>query len=148
MRTSRPGGIAALVLVAGLALTGCQSAAEGDDAGAGEEPAVVAPAEDGGPSRLTLSAPAVERLGLETRAVATASDGLVIPYGGVVYDNEGQSWAFVEVDERTYERVPISIADIVGDQAFLDAGPAVGTEVVTVGAAELVGVEAGISGGE
>jgi hypothetical protein len=32
--------------------------------------------------------------------------------------------------------------------AILDAGPTDGTEVVTVGAAELVGVEAGISGGE
>jgi hypothetical protein len=45
-------------------------------------------------------------------------------------------------------RTPVTIARVVGDQAALTAGPATGTEVVTVGAAFLVGAEAEISGGE
>jgi hypothetical protein len=72
----------------------------------------------------------------------------VIPYGGVIYDNEGGAWTFAVVGEHTYQRAAITIDEIVGDQARLTAGPAVGTEVVTVAAAELVGVEAGISGEE
>jgi hypothetical protein len=89
----------------------------------------------------------VTRLGLETEPVST-SPQLSVPYAAVVYDGQGAAWAFAEVDERTYERMSLTIADIVGDTALLSAGPPAGTEVVTVAAAELVGVEAGISGGE
>jgi hypothetical protein len=147
MRTSRSVRVAALCIAGGLAVTGCQDSAQGSDAGSAEEPAVLEPAEDGGPGRITLSAEAEQRLGIETAAVGGRKPG-AIPYGGVVYDNQGASWTFVRIDERTYQRAPITIEDIVGDDALLSSGPPAGTEVVTVGAAELVGVEAGISGGE
>jgi hypothetical protein len=119
--------------------------------GAVEQAAVLVADEGGGPGRITLSAEAGKRLGIVMTAVGPArSDGQsgVIPYGGVVYDNNGAAWAFVRIDERTYQRAPITVADIVGDEALLSSGPPEGAEVVTVGAAELVGVEAGISGGE
>ncbi|HEY0508306.1 MAG TPA: efflux RND transporter permease subunit [Blastococcus sp.] len=151
MRISRSWGIGALLVAAGLALTGCQTAAHGTDVGAVEQAAVLVVDEGGGPGRITLSAEAGKRLGIVMTAVGPArSDGQsgVIPYGGVVYDNNGAAWAFVRIDERTYQRAPITVADIVGDEALLSSGPPEGAEVVTVGAAELVGVEAGISGGE
>jgi hypothetical protein len=47
-----------------------------------------------------------------------------------------------------YQREPITITSIDGDEVRLSEGPEPGTPVVTVAAAELVGVEAGISGGE
>jgi Cu/Ag efflux pump CusA len=146
-RTHRSAGIASLFVAAGLTATSCQAQAEAPAATEGEEPAVVEPADDGGPAELLLSAEAVTRIGLETAAVAT-SPQLAIPYSAVVYDSSGDAWTFAVVDERKYKRAAITIADIVGDVAILDAGPTDGTEVVTVGAAELVGVEAGISGGE
>jgi len=68
--------------------------------------------------------------------------------GDDVDDGQGAAWAFAQVDEGTYQRTALTIADITGDTVLLTAGPAPGTEVVTVGAAELVGVEAGISGDE
>jgi Cu/Ag efflux pump CusA len=147
-RTSRFGGMAALLVAAALAVTGCQQvSAQDSDMAVVEAPAVLEPAADGGPGRIILSAEAEDRLGIET---AVVSDGqpATIPYGGVVYDNEGAAWTFVRMNGRTYQRAPISISDVVGDQALLSSGPPTGTEVVTVGAAELVGVEAGISGGE
>jgi hypothetical protein len=66
----------------------------------------------------------------------------------VLYDADGGTWTFVELEPRVYQRAPITITGVDGAQAALSAGPEPGVAVVTVGAAELVGVEAGISGGE
>ena len=41
-------------------------------------------------------------------------------------------------------RMAVTVDHITGDAAFLSAGPKVGTEVVTIGAAELYGVEEGV----
>jgi hypothetical protein len=146
-RTRRSGGIAFALLAAGLAVTGCAAQAQAPAAPAGDPPAVVEATEDGGPARLTLVAESVDRLGIETVPV-TAGPQLAVPYAAVVYDGQGAAWAFSELEEGVYQRVPLTVTDITGDIALLSAGPAAGTEVVTVGAAELVGVEAGISGGE
>jgi len=72
----------------------------------------------------------------------------VIPYSAVVYDHDGSTWTYVNTAARTYERKPITVAGIDGDIAQLSAGPPAGTEVVTVGAAELLGTEYNISGEE
>jgi Cu/Ag efflux pump CusA len=146
-RTRRSGGIAFGLLAAGLAVTGCAAQAQAPAAPAGAPPAVVEATEDGGPARLTLVAESVDRLGIETVPV-TVGPQLAVPYAAVVYDGQGAAWAFSELEEGVYQRVPLTVTDITGDIALLSAGPAAGTEVVTVGAAELVGVEAGISGGE
>jgi hypothetical protein len=149
-RTGRPKkAVPALLLVAGLGLAGCQAPAQGADATVGEQPAAVEPAADGGPARVTLTDRAEEELGLVTGTVAAEGDGgAMVPFGAVVYDAEGASWTFVRVEEHTYLRAPITITRVVGDRATLTSGPPAGTEVVTVGAAFLVGAEAGISGGE
>jgi hypothetical protein len=66
----------------------------------------------------------------------------------VVYDHDGSTWTYVNTAARTYERKPITVTDIDGQVALLSAGPAAGTPVVTVGAAELLGTEYNISGEE
>jgi Cu/Ag efflux pump CusA len=144
MRTARPCGIAALFVAGSLGLAGCQSVA-----GADEEPAAPASVEAdpaGGPARLTLTEDAVTRIGLETVPVAGQAGALEIPYAAVVYEAEGGTWTFVELEPGVYRRAPITIASVDDDTAVLTEGPHAGTAVVTVGAAELVGVEAGISG--
>jgi hypothetical protein len=45
---------------------------------------------------------------------------------------------------NTYAREPITVDFIEGDRAVLTAGPAAGTVIVTVGAAELYGTETGV----
>lgn len=148
MRTGRSYGMAALCVAAGLALVGCQTLASGAETDGGNPPATVQIDAGGGPSTLTLVEEAVERLGIETEPVEQSPEGLVLPYAAVVYDADGGTWAFVELEPRTYQRAPITISSITADRAVLSAGPAPGAAVVTVGVAELVGVEAGISGGE
>jgi hypothetical protein len=150
MSTGRNRGVAALLLlVGGPALAACQAPASGavaEDAIAAA--ASVEPSPDGGPALLHLTEESVLRLGLETAPVDGSSGVLTVPYAAVVYDADGASWVFVEVEDRVYQRSPITISAIQGDAVGLAGGPAPGTEVVTVAAAELVGVEAGISGGE
>ena len=148
MTTARTRGVAALSLAAGAALAGCQAAAEGTEAESGEAPAVVQEAPDGGPPRLVLTEQATQRLGLQTSAVTGAPGDLTVPYSAVIYDAEGGAWVFVELEPRVYQRAPLSVTAIEGDVVRLGAGPEPGTGVVTVAAPELVGVEAGFSGGE
>ena len=145
-RSVRPYGIASLFVVGSLGLAGCQTVAGAEDTAAG--PAAVATDAAGGPSRLTLIEEAVGRIGLQTTPVANQGGALTIPYAGVVYDADGGTWTFVELEPRVYQRAPITIDRVDGGTAVLSSGPQAGTAVVTVGAAELVGVEAGISGGE
>jgi hypothetical protein len=100
-------------------------------------------------ARVTLSDRAIERLGITTVAVASAAAGqLVVPYAAVVYDPDGAAWVYTNPEPRTYVRAPVTIAAVDGERVTLSAGPAAGTPVVTVGAPELVGAEAGISGEE
>jgi hypothetical protein len=142
-------GIASLVMAAGLAVTGCQTAESGSEADeAIAAAASVEEASDGGPATLTLAEASVDRLGIETAPVTGNPGGLAMPYAAVVYDAEGGTWTFIEVEPGVYRRAEIRIESIDGDEARLSDGPDPGTDVVTVGAAELVGVEAGISGGE
>ena len=55
---------------------------------------------------------------------------------------------FVRTEPLTYQRTAVAVAAKTGDRVALTSGPPVGAEVVTVGAAELVGVETGIDGEE
>jgi hypothetical protein len=68
----------------------------------------------------------------------------VIPYSAVIYDATGKTWAYTNPEALTYVRHPIDVEYIEGDLAVLKDGPAVGTPVVTAGAAELLGVEQGV----
>ncbi|MCW3005242.1 MAG: hypothetical protein JWQ20_4540 [Conexibacter sp.] len=147
MTTRRPHGVAALLVAAGLALAGCGAAQGAQDVAPLEVATVDAP-RDGGPAVITLAERAEARLGIQTTPVTAEATGLLVPYAAVVYDADGSSWAFVRTGPLTYQRAPLSIAGIDGDRVTLTSGPAAGTEVVTVGAAELVGVETGIDGEE
>ncbi len=88
------------------------------------------------------------RVGIETVEVVLHDvDGverLCIPYSAVIYHFDGSTWTYANSSPLTYVRKPIDIAFIDGDFAILDAGPNNGTVVVSVGAAELYGVEFGI----
>jgi hypothetical protein len=103
--------------------------------------------------RLELTSDAVRRLGIQTQPTAaaapeTAGATEVIPYPAVVYGTDGSSWTYVKIANDAYLRQPITVTVIRGDVALLSAGPPVGAQVVTVGSAELLGIEYNISGEE
>jgi hypothetical protein len=116
------------------------------------EPAVVVEAGASGPPRVTLSARAAERLGIETTPVRLETiDGLdrsVVPYAALLYDPTGATWAFTTTAPLVFVRAPLTVDRIAGDIAILSSGPTVGTAVVTVGGSELYGAETGVGGDE
>jgi hypothetical protein len=69
----------------------------------------------------------------------------VVPYQAVLYGVHGETWVYSEPEPLVYVRLPIVIDYIEEDLAYLSEGPEVGTAVVTVGAAELLGTETGVS---
>jgi hypothetical protein len=140
--------VAGLVIGAAAILAGCATATP-----AQTPPALIKPVAGSAIPQLQLTERAVQRLGIVTQPVRpTTTAGQpaheVIPYSAVVYDTDGSTWAYVNTAARTYERKPIAVTEIDGATALLSAGPAAGTAVVTVGAAELLGTEYDISGEE
>lgn len=99
--------------------------------------------------RITLTERAAERLGIRTVEVARAAgplDRSQIPYSSIIYDAQGDAWAYVaDGAPLVFVRQAITVDDIVadpaGDYAILSEGPEPGTPVVTVGVAELFGAE-------
>jgi hypothetical protein len=150
MTARRTAALAALLVAGGLAAGGCATASSQAAApAAAEQPATLLQDKDGGPGVVRLSAAAEQRLGIRTSPVTAAAAGaLLIPYGAVVYQPDGTSWAYVQTAPRRYQRQAITISTIAGDQATLSAGPPPGALVVSQGGAELVGVETGIDGEE
>jgi hypothetical protein len=136
------GSVLALAVV-GLLIGGCNQGT----ASAPKEEAIHIEEQSDGLKRLTLSAKAAERLGVETVQVAGSGTTLTVPYSAVIYDAEGKTWSYVNTEPLTYLRAEIVVDEIDGETAVLSAGPPVGTSIVTTGAAELYGAEIGVGGG-
>jgi len=115
------------------------------------EPAKVEPLPQAGLHRVVLTTEAAERLGIETAPVREVEvaraigDPLrkVVPYAAVLYDLHGGTWVYTNPEPRAFIRHRIVVDHIDGDNAVLSEGPPTGTEVVTVGVAELFGTEFG-----
>ena len=78
--------------------------------------------------------------GLSWRRVGTAARH-VMPYGALLYDTKGDTWAFTNPQPLVFIRQKVVVQDITGDKVILAEGLPAGTVVVTVGAAELMGAE-------
>lgn len=143
MMIHRPWLILVVVAVA-VPLTACASDSVPPPA---EEPAVVEEIPGSELSRITLSAKAAERLGIETAPVVQGVEQLTLPYAAILYDSEGKTWAYATPDENVFVRHEIVVDRIDGEVVFLAEGPPAGTAVVTTGAAELFGTETGVGGG-
>ena len=150
MRMDRPRDLRrwAVVLILATTLVGaCKDQPAEEEATSGA--ATVEAVEGTDTSRVTLTADAARRLDVQTAAVLAAdAAGKQIPYGAVLYDPSGATWAFVNVEGRSFVRQPITVDHIEGDRAFLQDGPAVGAKVVTVGGAEIYGAELGVGDDE
>lgn len=112
------------------------------------EPAKIEHIEGSDISKLTLTEKAAERTGIKTSKVSEedvsdsdAAKRKVVPYSSVLYDTEGKTWVYTNPNPLVFVRHEIKIDFIEGNRAILSEGPLTGTEVVTIGAAELLGTE-------
>jgi hypothetical protein len=136
----RQGGIVAAIVVLALALTGCSDTSTKEESGTSDI-ATVEPIEGSDVARVTLSEDAARRLDITTAPIRELGDRTGIPYAAVLYDPNGDTWAYTNPEPLVFVRSPISVVTIEGNRAVLSAGPPAGTRVVTVGAAELLGTE-------
>lgn len=135
----------ALLALAAIAATGC-SEVESEEA-TGYEPVSLQPvAGSGGKQQVTFSEEAAERTGLETALVGNAEGNAVVPYASLLYGPTGETFVYTQTEPLSYVREDVKVDRIDGDRAVLSVGPARGTEVVTVGVAEVYGAELEIAG--
>ena len=128
--------------VASVLLVGCEQA----QAETADEPAQVVPIKGSDVPKVVLTAEAAHRIGLKTATVEPSETGTAVPLAAVVYDRDGSTWVYTVVAPLTYVRHRVTLGGADGDVALLEGGPPAGTEVVTVGAAELLGSEYGVEG--
>lgn len=109
--------------------------------------------------QITLTDKSFERLGIKTVPVkeinvASPSGGKntlaplvkkIVPYSSVIYDLRGKTWLYVNSKPLVFIRESIRIDYIDNQSAIVSEGPPTDTEVVTVGVAELYGIETGIN---
>ena len=106
------------------------------------------------PARITISELAEKRLGIQTEPVRSGTErrtrqALVVPYAAIVYDADGASWAFSARAHARTSASPSRSRSIEGDHGTDSAaGRPSEPRWSIVGAPELVGAEAGISGEE
>ena len=88
-----------------------------------------------------------QRVGVDM-PMTSLTEALVVPMAAVLYDIYGGTWVYVQESASNegfvkFRRSRIMLEWVEGDQAILSAGPALGSEIVTDGSAELFGTEFG-----
>jgi hypothetical protein len=135
---------AGLVLIAaGVSLSACGEASTGYDyeTASHHEPAKLEPIKGTDVQRVIFDAVAAKRVGLQTAPIRQNGEGKIMPYAALIYDAEGNTYAYTAPEPLTFVRKEIEIDRVDGDSVVLSDGPPAGTEVVTVGAAEVYGTE-------
>ncbi len=136
---------AGLVLIAAgvVSLSACGEASSGYDyeTASHQEPAKLEPIKGTDVQRVIFNAEAAERVGLQTAPVRQNGQETAIPYDALIYTADGSAYTYTAPEPLTFVRQEINIDHVAGDSVMLSDGPPAGTEVVTVGAAEVYGTE-------
>jgi hypothetical protein len=135
---------AGLVLITGVvALSACGEASSGYDyeTATHHVPAKLEPIKGTDVQRVVFDAEAAKRVGLKTAPIRQDGQETVLPYDAVIYGADGKTYTYTAPEPLTYVRQEIDIDHVAGDSVMLSDGPPTGTEVVTVGAAEVYGTE-------
>lgn len=149
----RHGWLVVVLVLASLGPTACsrESTELGEASG---DAADVVGVQGSQVSQVTLTAAAYERIGIRTTTVrgapetagSTSAVREIVPTSAVWFDEAGSAWTYVSVARRAFVRAPVTVDHVEGGIAYLDAGPAPGTAVVTRGVPELFGAEQGVDG--
>ena len=130
---------APLLVAVALALGGCTEVET--ETATGYEPSKLEPVKGTDLQRVTFTEEGAERVGLRTGTVVRSGKQEVVPYAALLYAPDGKTYVYTSTKPLQYVREQVQVDRIEGDRVFLAAGPPVGTEVVTVGAAEVYGTE-------
>jgi hypothetical protein len=126
------------LLVAGIVLAGCQEVPSNL---VKSEPFKLEPVKGTDLNRVTLPDKVAARIDLQTVKVRRDGKRLVVPHEALIYNPFGKVYVYTRPKPRTYLRAPVVVDRVVDDRVILSKGPAAGTTIVTVGAAELLATE-------
>jgi len=136
---SRPRRLALAGLVvatAALPVAGCTEVET--ETATGYEPSTLEPVKGNKDvQRVTFTEEGARRVDLQTASVRRN----VVPYAALIYDPEGKTYVYTSPKPLEYLREEVKVDRIEGDRVLVSRGPPAGTEVVTVGAAEVYGTE-------
>ena len=108
-------------------------------------PARVEATPDATLKKVTLTAKAAERLGIQIDEVREDPAGhRIVPYSSVLYGLTGQAWVYISVDPLTFVRGAVTIDTIKGENVYLSDGPPTGTKVLATGVPQVFGAEFGV----
>jgi hypothetical protein len=138
-RPTRTVAVALLAIGPALAMSACKEVEEAETSH--YEPATLAAIKGSDVQQVTFTEVGAKRVGLEMGAVRASKRGRVLPHASVIYNAEGKAFVYTSPKPLTFVRREIVVHRIVGDRVYLTEGPPIGTKVVTVGAAEVLGSE-------
>ena len=132
-----------MLIAAGVLLSSCGEASSGYDyeTASHHEPAKLEPIKGTDVQRVIFDAEGAKRVGLQTVPIRQNGQGMVVPSKAVIYDAEGKAYAYTAPEPLTFVRKEIVVDHVAGDSVVLSDGPPAGTEIVTVGAAQVYGTE-------
>jgi hypothetical protein len=131
-------------LVAAVALSGCTEVESADVEG--YEPSKLEDVEGSEVKQVTLTEEGAARAGVQTAPVRRSGERRVLPYSALLYDGEGGTFVYTAPKPLSFLRADVVVDRIDGGRVLLTDGPAVGSRVVTTGAAEVYGSELEIAG--
>ncbi len=136
---------ASLVMIAAgvVSLSACGEESSGYDyeTASHHEPAELESIKGTDVQRVIFDAEAARRVNLQTAPIRQDGRKEVMPYAALIYDAEGDTYAYTAPEPLTYVRQQIDVDHYDGESVVLSDGPPVGTEVVTVGVDEVYGTE-------
>jgi multidrug efflux pump subunit AcrA (membrane-fusion protein) len=129
-----------VLATAALPIAGCTEVET--ETATGYEPSTLEPVKGNDDiQRVTFTEEGAKRVDLQTAAVRRSGKQKVVPYAALLYDPEGKTYVYTSPKPLEYLREEVKVDRIEGDRVLVSRGPPPGTEVVTVGAAEVYGTE-------
>ena len=141
-------GAAALLVLAAFPLSACSPAATA--AATKPKPYKVDKEEGTALTRVRVEQKVFDRIQFKTSTVREVerfggdTARKVVDYTAIVYEPKGDTAVYMNPSPLVYVRKPVKVDYIDGDLAVLADGPPAGTAVVTIGRAELLGMEFGV----
>jgi hypothetical protein len=136
--------VGAAVVCAGLSVSACTEVESA--AVEGYEPAHLKEVKGSDIPRVEFTKEGAERADVKTAPIVRRGARDVVPYAALIYDPEGRTWVYTATGALTFQRTEVVVDRIKDDRVVLTDGPPAGTDVVTVGAAEVYGAELEVAG--
>lgn len=134
---------AALVLVVATLLASCGGAVD-DSYVVKDEPGHVEHVEGSDIARVSITEDAARRLDVQVDTVEVNGHHRTVPREAIFVDPHGVWWVYTTEEPLVFVREQVELVEERDGVAYLSSGPEAGTEVVTIGVAELAYIEEGL----